>query len=63
MRKIFELHSINRYLFGISAMIYEIIASTAELTFFHPVAIPLFCVLGLIINSGEKEYEKNIKSD
>lgn len=64
-RKIFELYSINRYLFwaGISAIAYEIIASTAESAFFHPVAIPLFCVLGLIINSGEIEYEKNIQGD
>ena len=55
IRKIFELYKINRYLFwaGISAIAYEIIASTAESAFFHPVAIPLFCVLGLIINSGE----------
>jgi hypothetical protein len=65
LRKIFELYSVNRYLFwaGMSAIIYEFIASTAESAFFHPVAIPLFFVLGLIINCGEIEHEKNIKSD
>lgn len=65
VRKVFELYGINRYLFwaGISAIVYEIIASIAESAFFHPVAIPLFCVLGLIINSGEIEYEKHIKDN
>ena len=65
VRKVFELYSINRYLFwaGMSAVIYEIIASTAESAFFHPVAIPLVFVLGLIINSGEVEHENNIKSN
>lgn len=65
VRKVFELYGINRYLFwaGISAIVYEIIASIAESAFFHPVAIPLFCVLGLIINSGEIEYEKRIKDN
>lgn len=57
VRKVFELYKINRYLFwaGISVIIYEVIASIAESAFFHPVAIPLFCVLGLIINCGEIE--------
>lgn len=65
VRKVFELYKINRYLFwaGISVIIYEVIASTAESAFFHPVAIPLFCVLGLIINCGEIEYSKNIKNN
>lgn len=63
VRKVFELYKINRYLFwaGISAIIYEMIASTAESSFFHPVSIPLFCILAIIINCGEMEkYQKHI---
>lgn len=65
IRKIFELYKINKYLFwaGISAIAYEIIASTAESAFFHPVAMPLAFVLALIINSGEVEYERNIEGN
>lgn len=60
VRKVMELYKINRYLFwaGISIVIYEVIASTAESAFFHPVAIPLFCVLGIVINCGEIENGK-----
>jgi hypothetical protein len=42
--------NLHLYWSALSILVYVLIASTSESAFFHPVAVPLFLLLGLVVN-------------